>query len=375
MNLEYPGSELVSINPNTPPGSKPLIRSKPIMKADELTYLLWDVADIDVQQQFLLDFGMLNASKTSDGLLMKTYGTSPYVYVGRKAEKHRFVGMGFTALTREDLANLAAQSGAKVESLNRIGGGEVVRLTDPNGIVIEVTHGISPVESIPTRADALPVNTPEQKVRVNRGQRPKLMPAPVMKLGHCVTAANNMVEVCEWYMHHLGLIPSDVLCLDDASPIVAFMRLDRGDKPSDHHCVVVGKGAGKGYLHSAYEVVDLDAIAQGQQYLKNKRYKHVWGIGRHLLGSQLFDYFNDPAGCEFEHYADGDVYTSDHPTSYHPMDPGNTYSWGPDMPKEMLKPTFKQIVAILKGVFDGAVTLKWLKLATKVTSRSPRPWM
>jgi hypothetical protein len=138
---------------------------------------------------------------------------------------------------------------------------------------------------------------------------------------------------------------------------------------------VASKGGGDGYLHSAYEVVDLDALGQGQQILKSKKYKHVWGIGRHLLGSQLFDYWKDPHGMEFEHYADGDVFTSDHPTTYHPMDPGNVYSWGPDIPADMLKPTATQLLGIIKGLFNGSVTLKWLRAALKATSRPARPWL
>jgi len=375
MSLIYPGSEDLVVNTKTPPGSQPLVRGEPIIKVDALSYLLWDVADLDKQQEFLLDFGMLEAERTHERLLMKSYSGAPYVYVGRKAKKHRFAGMGFTTLSRDDLIKLAAHTGKNIEYLDRIGGGEMVSLKDPNGTTIEVTFGVTQSAPIPTRSDLTPVNTPSKKDRVNRSQRAPLGPTPIMKLGHCVTGANNIVDVCQWYMDHLGLIPSDVLCLEDASPIVAFLRLDRGDQASDHHCVVVGKGAGKGYLHSAYEVLDIDAIGQGQQYLKAKRYQHVWGIGRHILGSQLFDYWNDPAGCEFEHYADGDVFTSEHPTAYHPMDPGNTYAWGPDMPKEMLKPNAKQILAIVAGLFTGSVTFTWLKMALKVTSRPVRPWL
>ena len=40
----------------------------------------------------------------------------------------------------------------------------------------------------------------------------------------------------------------------------------------------------------------------------------MWGIGRHVLGSQLFDYWFDPDGFEYEHYTDGDVFTADHET-------------------------------------------------------------
>ncbi|MEM7100101.1 MAG: VOC family protein [Pseudomonadota bacterium] len=375
MNLTYPGSDTLTPNPLHPPGSQPLERGEPLVKADALAYLLWEVKDLATQRVFLTDFGMLAVSDTDADLLMRGYGPEPYIYVASKGKKDRFLGGGFTLSSREDLETLAHATGQAIQTLMRPGGGEMVQLQDPNGLVVEVCAGIESVPPLPTRRDPLPVNTPQDKVRVNQGQRPELVPAPVLGLGHLVTAANNMREVCEWYMTHLGLIPTDVLCSPDGAPMIAFMRLDRGDKPADHHSFVVGKGGGKGYLHSAYEVVDVDAIGQGQQFLKAKGYNHVWGIGRHILGSQLFDYWHDPAGHEFEHYADGDVFTAEHPTQYHPMDPGNIYAWGQDMPKSMLAPSPSQLLSILRGLFDGSVTLQWLKGIMQITKRAPRPWL
>ena len=387
MSLVYPGSEKVAPNIMHPPGSRPLVRPEPIIKVDDLAYLLWEVADIQQQRNFLLDFGMLDIEQgpecidrnkdqlTNSNLIMRGYGTFPYLYVGRKAKKNKFLGTGFMAASRDDLHRLAEHCGRPIEPLERIGGGEVVRLTDPNGLLVEVCYGIELVESTPTRENPLDVNTPFKKTRINQAQRPPLAASPVLRLGHCVTAANNMQEVCTWYMQHLGLIPSDVMCLDDGSPMIAFMRLDRGEQPADHHCFVVGKGAGEGYLHSAYEVVDVDAIGQGQQYLKSKDYTHVWGIGRHLLGSQLFDYWQDPSGHEFEHYADGDVYTQESPTCYHPMHSGHVYAWGQDMPKSMLRPNFRQLLTLVGGLLSGALTFRWLRTAMRAANQPARPWL
>ena len=61
----------------------------------------------------------------------------------------------------------------------------------------------------------------------------------------------------------------------------------------------------------------------------------MWGIGRHILGSQLFDYWHDPDGCQFEHYADGDLFTADYETRYSPFEPGSIWAWGDDAPAEM----------------------------------------
>jgi len=376
MELQYPGSDTLAINKATPPGCQPINKPTAIIKADALAYLIWDVADLEKQETFLTDFGMLTERKTSKELYMRGYGDAPYLYFGRKAKKSAFIGIGFKVNSRQDLVTLSQKTGEKIQKISRIGGGEMVSLLDPNGLVIEVTFGIAQVAPVATRREVLLANTADSIVRVNSGQRAPLMPSPVLKLGHCVTGTLNFEETVQWYLVHLGLIVTDALCLADGSPTVTFMRFDRGDEPSDHHAIVVGKGGGEGYLHSAYEVVDMDAVAQGQQYLKmKKQYKHFWGIGRHILGSQVFDYWHGPDHFEFEHYADGDVYTSDHPTQYHPLDTGNIYAWGHDLPKAMfaLKPA--QVWGIVRGLFNGDVSFTWLKQAKQAVSRPARPWL
>ena len=55
-------------------------------------------------------------------------------------------------------------------------------------------------------------------------------------------------------------------------------------------------GPVKRYMHSAYEVADLDALAAGGEYLREQGYFRSWGIGRHIEGSQIFDYWRDPDG-------------------------------------------------------------------------------
>src|SRR2546423_43329 len=57
----------------------------------------------------------------------------------------------------------------------------------------------------------------------------------------------------------------------------------------------------------SYEAADIDDIMIGHEVMKAKGYEHFWGIGRHSLGSQVFDYWGDPWGRVHEHWADTDV--------------------------------------------------------------------
>ncbi len=172
------------------------------------------------------------------------------------------------------------------------------------------------------------VNTAHARPRVNHAVRTPIEPARIARLGHMVLQTVEFARMADWYMRVLGLIPTDVQYLADGSPNLAFCRLDLGNQPADHHTVVLVGGIEERYEHSAYEVIDLDALGQGQQVLRAQGYRHMWGIGRHVLGSQLFDYWRDPDGFEYEHYTDGDVFTADFETAYSPLEFGGHLGLG-----------------------------------------------
>lgn len=83
------------------------------------------------------------------------------------------------------------------------------------------------------------------------------------------------------------------------------MRLDLGTTPADHHTLAIVQGFAPHFAHCAYEVVDADAVAMGERWMREQGWHHAWGIGRHILGSQVFDYWNDPYGAKHEHCSDG----------------------------------------------------------------------
>ena len=159
-------------------------------------------------------------------------------------------------------------------------------------------------------------------------------------LGHFVLEVADYQATCAWYTQHLGFIPSDVQVLPDGSPAVVFMRLDLGTTPTDHHTLALAQGFMPHYSHSAYELVDPDAVGMGQRVLREKGWKHAWGIGRHILGSQIFDYWQDPWGDKHEHYCDGDLFTADRPMGVHAVSREAMSQWGQPMPRSFTKPHF-----------------------------------
>ena len=157
----------------------------------------------------------------------------------------------------------------------------------------------------------------------------------IRRLGHCVLNVSNFRASEAWYKEHFGFITSDEIKMSPEYSLGAFMRCDRGDKPADHHTLfLLGTGAPK-FNHAAYEVTDFDDLMSGHDLLKDKAYRHQWGVGRHILGSQIFDYWRDPWGHTLEHWTDGDVMTASWGSrDATPMDLMGV-QWGMKMPADM----------------------------------------
>jgi len=143
----------------------------------------------------------------------------------------------------------------------------------------------------------------------------------------------------DWYLDFLGMIVSDFLFLPgqrDRGPTMAFLRCDQGGVAVDHHTVAMHLSPRTGYVHSAYQVTDLDALAAGGEYLAERGYRRSWGVGRHIQGSQLFDYWRDPDWLMVEHFADGDLFSCDLEPGWAPMSASGLSQWGPAVTRDFL---------------------------------------
>lgn len=121
--------------------------------------------------------------------------------------------------------------------------------------------------------------------------------------------------------------------------VAVFAHIDLGEALVDHHAfflATANPGITKHVHHSSFEVHDFDTQALGHQWLAEKKYKSAWGLGRHILGSQLFDYWWDVNGNMVEHYADGDLVNIHTPLSYGPAGYEGLAVWGPEVPKAFL---------------------------------------
>jgi catechol 2,3-dioxygenase-like lactoylglutathione lyase family enzyme len=303
-----------------------------MIKVQDVAYVRFGAPDLDAMERFLTDFGMRTASRTPERLYMRGFGPQPFVHVTELTAEPKALGFGLLARNRADLERLAAARGTAVTDNPEPGGGSRVQLLDPQGLRIDVVHGFAPAAPLPVR-DALTLNTFPERRRLGRTQRPEAGPSHVMRLGHVVVKVPDFDLSMKFYAENFGFKVTDGFF--DGTPenrIVAFLRCDLGAAYTDHHSVALGAN-GTGFEHCAFEVLDWDDVMVGHQFLKSRGYKHSWGIGRHIEGSQVFDYWRDPFGHKIEHWTDGDRVNDTYSGRSAQISPEAMAQWGPDVTK------------------------------------------
>lgn len=301
-------------------------------KATDIAYVRFQAPDLDRMATFLTDFGLLPAARSETTLYMRGRDGAPFAHVTTLGEA-RFAGLGFALENVAALEALASFAGATLEDIAEPGGGRMVRLTDPDGFRVDAV--VRPHATPDPLGAHAPINDARKRQRQNAVSRVHDGPAQVLRLGHCVLNVTDFRASERWYKDHFGLITSDEIELAPGAALGAFMRCDRGDMPVDHHTLfLVGTGTPK-FNHAAFEVTDIDDLMAGHHHLKEKDWTPEWGIGRHILGSQVFDYWRDPWGHAVEHWTDGDLFDAASGSRKATVQDLVGTQWGPSAPPTM----------------------------------------
>ena len=278
----------------------------PVVKATDIAFARLQVPDMDVAEKFLLDFGLQRVERTASTLYMRGTDSDPFIYVAHLGDTPKFLSSAWHVKSEDDLKAAARMPGASpIENLDEPGGGQRVRVTDPIGYTVELVHGRQPATAIPVEPVAL--NFGWDGLRRKTLQRFDARPSNVKKIAHVVLTTPDVPPVVQWYRDTLGLVQSeDIYSGEEANVIGSFNRCDRGDTYVDHHVFFCRDGKKSGLNHVSFEVQDFDDLMLGHDLLHAQKYKHMWGVGRHLLGAQVFDYWCDPWGRVHEHWTDSD---------------------------------------------------------------------
>jgi len=280
-----------------------------LIRIHDIAYVRFTAPDLPAMAAFLREFGLTPVPSDDGVLYARGAGPAPFVHATAVGEPG-FAGLGLRAGSEGDLAVLARHDGVAVQALDAPGGGAVVRLTDPDGYCVEVVAGQATATPRPLEPDRAH-NTAQGKARLRQPLRLATGPSTVVRLGHAVLAVKDFRASQDWYKSRFGFITSDEIEAAPDFAIGAFLRCDRGATPTDHHTLFLLQAMEEPkFMHAAFEVANLDDLMLGHAHLKAAGRKAAWGVGRHILGSQVFDYWLDPWGHELEHWTDGDLFTA-----------------------------------------------------------------
>ena len=258
-----------------------------------------------------------------------------------QAPSRRLIELGIGVDDRDDLDRIARQ----LSALDLPATLETDALLTEEPIAGFRAHlQISPRLQQPT-VPATPYNGPGRIDRPDRRAPGILRKDAVqpLKLGHVVIGSTDQQATQKFFTDGIGFKVSDVV-----PSLAAFMRCS-----TDHHNVLVQQAPLNFLHHTSWQVQDIDDVGRGATaMLENNPDRHVWGLGRHHVGSNFFWYLKDPAGNFSEYYSDLDCIVDDQlwkPGVWEGL--RGLYNWGPPPPPSFLLPD--DIAALMTGAHSA----------------------
>jgi catechol 2,3-dioxygenase-like lactoylglutathione lyase family enzyme len=249
----------------------------------------------------------------------------------------RLVELGVGVDDPDDLDRVAANLGR----LDFTGTREPtsLRVVDPHSNLTVILQVAPHLEQVP--AEQVPYNGPGRPSRPN-GRAPgverenRVQPR---KLGHVVIGSRDQEASQRFFTEGLGFKASD-----HVPGLASFLRCS-----TDHHNILIQQAPLDFLHHTAWEVDDVDEVGRGAtRMLEGHPERHVWGLGRHHIGSNFFWYLKDPAGNFSEYYSDLDCILDDALWKPSVVEGARgLYNWGPPLPPSFINPD--DLAALMAG--------------------------
>ncbi|HEX2485844.1 MAG TPA: VOC family protein [Myxococcota bacterium] len=290
------------------------------------------VPDLDSVRAFYRDFGLTETApgrfETADGGEQLRLASAPF---------RRLLGLGVGVDDADDLGRAAAALARLGVAADR--DARALRALEPvTGVRVELAVEPRVAQKPPAPVAA---NTPGRSLRVD-ARAPAVLPGPTprpRRLSHAVLGSTD-AAASRRFFDAVGFRVSDELPGLGA----AFLRCS-----TDHHNLLVQPAPVVFLHHTAWEMDDVDAVGRAAAAMvAADPARHVWGLGRHGLGSNYFWYLRDPAGGFAEYSSDLDVVADEEAwrvaasTAAHPL-----AAWGPPVPPAFLAP--EDVAALARG--------------------------
>ncbi len=302
------------------------LRRKADLAVHSICEFAFSVPDIDAAHHFYANFG-LDVRRVPDGLELFTYGSAHRWARIFKGEEKKLLWIIFgidecdypkfkLRLTKHDIDLVPSPPNSSPDNLWLYG---------PDDVLIGLA--ISPKCAPSEKSER---NFPSATASGGRApSRSQIQPVRPTHLSHILLFSSDVPAATDFYINTLGLRMSD-----KSADIIAFLH---GAHGSDHHLLALAKSDGAGLHHSSWNVNSIDEVGLGKQQMAEAGYVKGWGIGRHVLGSNYFQYVRDPWGSYAEYSYDIDFVAHDHewPAADHPP-ADSLYVWGPDVPADFI---------------------------------------
>lgn len=220
-------------------------------------------------------WGLAEVSRNARTVYLRATGREHHVLALHEQEKIAFLGANFAAPGKAVVDALHAKAvayGAEIIDSPRplpgvAGGGYGFAFRTPDGIKQSVSCDVA-----------------RHPVEIDDRRRPG-------KFSHVVFRTADYPELERFFCDLLGFKVSD------RTDGIDFLRCTR-----DHHSVALGRLAGPGLHHMAFELPDFDGLMGASGRLQMSGYPVEWGVGRHAgPGNNIFSFFVDPNGFAAEY--------------------------------------------------------------------------
>jgi catechol 2,3-dioxygenase-like lactoylglutathione lyase family enzyme len=302
-------------------------RRQGVVAVHSIDRFVYSVPDLAVATAFYSAFG-LDVRVSGDHIDLYTVG-HPHcwasIYQGGERKQLQYVRYGIFAedeaafRQRIDTLGIASDPHA-------LGDANGIWLRDPDGIAAQIV--VAPKVS----PSAKTVPSPVAPVAQGAGAAPsrsavkKVFPR---NLSHILRYSPDVPRMVAFCQDVLGLRLSD-----KSLDIIAFIHTPHG---SDHHLVAFAKSHAPGLHHSSWDVGSVHEVGAGAEQMRIAGWGDGWGVGRHVLGSNYFNYVLDPWGSFCEYSCDIDFVPADLDWSAaeHPPE-DSLYVWGPPVPPNFI---------------------------------------
>lgn len=315
------------MNPSTPATS----RRPGVVAVHSVDRFVFTVPDLAVAQKFYTTFG-LDVRQHGERLDLHTFG-NPHcwasIFKAGERKQLQFVRFGIFPEDEAAFRERVAQSGLGIapHPLSAgMDGDKGIWLQNPDDIAHQILVAPKVSPSAPTRPTALAPVLPGRGAALSRS---KVQPVRPRNLSHILQFSRDVPRMTAFCSAMLGLRMSDY-----NADVIAFMHTPHG---SDHHLVAFAKSHAPGLHHSSWDVGSADEVGSGMEQMRIAGWGKGWGVGRHVLGSNFFNYVEDPWGsfCEYSAGIDFIPADLDWPAADHPPE-DSFYVWGPEVPQNFI---------------------------------------